>query len=480
MRKIPKCRDIIRLISVGYSDNKIAGMIGADSRTVNKIRSVIKEKNMEWPLDIHLDDQYIYYSLFPLKDHKRNKQKPDVDAAYDGVMSGKTKRVMYYEYKEQCEKDGVQSVMYDRFIKCVREKEDENRAATDKNVKAGKRAYVLWLKEPITYTDLDGVAYKGKVFLGVLPYSHYAYAGLYQKDTKETWVDAHVKLFRCFGGAPQELVAEKSKSTSFHGELQIGYRELVEHYSSYITLNEENKYPEEIEEIISWFTEEIGNQIFPSYEEAAAHVKAVLNRYWEECPYGTKNRTEMFKDGEQKSLIKHPEEEYVPVVRKDAKIMFNCHVKYEGNYYSVPFQFAMLEDKKVQLEISKKYVKIYYEGRLISEHPHIQKNKGVYQTHLKDMPSAEEAKLMEWHPDRFLSWARAFGPNTKNVIRQVLGSKDIVQRTYIHCRTILLLGDTYGYREVEKACKEILELRKSIVYNNIENIIKRNLSAGIK
>lgn len=480
MRRIPKCRDIIRLIAAGYSDKKISEMTGSTRKTISKFRKAFTDKKIDWPIDSHIDDQYIYYSLFPLKNYNTQKATPEIDSVYREVMGGKTRRVLYYEYREECEAKEIGFLQYQKFCRNIQNKENENKATADSSIKAGKRAYVLWLKEPLKYTDFDGVVYKGKVFLGILPYSQYVFAGLYQKDTKEAWIDAHVKMFKYLRGVPQELVAEKSKSTCFRDELQLGYKELVEYYSSYIILNKDNEYPEEVEELIKLFAEEMEKGIFPSYEEAASFVKAVLDRYLKDCTSGKKNRAEMFRDGEQKSLLKLPAEEYVPIVRKEAQILFNSHIKYEGNYYSVPFQFTLLSDKKAQIEVSRKNVKIYYEGRLIAEHPRIEKGKGVYQTHLKDMPSEEEAKLMEWNPDRFLSWAGSFGPNTKKVIRRVLGSKDIVQRAYIHCKTILLMGDTYGVHEVEKACKEVLTSGKTIAYKNIENIIKRNLIAETK
>ena len=480
MRKIPKCRDIIRLIAAGYSERKVAEITGSTWRTVKKFHKAFEENKITWPIDSHVDDQYIYYSLFPLKEYDTRKASPKIDSIYDEVMNGKTRRVLYYEYKEICEANNEEALQYRHFCQNIKDKSDENKAAVDSSIKPGKQAYVLWLKEPVKYTDFDGVAYKGKVFLGILPYSQYVFAGLYQKDTKEAWIDAHVKMFKFFGGAPQELVAEKSKSTCFRDELQLGYRELAEYYSSYIIINEDNKYTEEVEEIIDWFTQEIEKGIFTSYEEAVTCVKATLDCYLKECPNGKKNRVAMFYDGEQKSLLKHPDEQYVPVVRKDIKILFNSHIKYEGNYYSVPFQFTMLPDKKAQIEVSRKSVKIYYNERIIAEHPRIPKGKGVYRTNIKDMPSVEEVKLMEWNPDRFLSWADKIGPNTRRTIKKVLGSKDIVQRAYIHCRTILQFSDTYGEDELERACEEILANGRTITYINIENIIKRNLSADIK
>ena len=44
MRRIPRCREIIRLISLGYSDKKISELTGSTRRTVKKFRETIAEK----------------------------------------------------------------------------------------------------------------------------------------------------------------------------------------------------------------------------------------------------------------------------------------------------------------------------------------------------------------------------------------------------------------------------------------------------
>ena len=90
MRRIPKCRDIIRLLAAGYSERKVAEMTGSGRGTVSKFNKAFKEKKISWPLDNCIDDQYIYYSLFPLKEGETRKATPEVDAVYEDVMRGKT------------------------------------------------------------------------------------------------------------------------------------------------------------------------------------------------------------------------------------------------------------------------------------------------------------------------------------------------------------------------------------------------------
>lgn len=475
MRRIPRCREIIRLISLGYSDKKISELTGSTRRTVKKFREAIAEKNMEWPLDSHVDDTWIYYFLFPAKEYNVRKERPNVDFACNAIINGSTKKLIYYEYKTDCEKHGKESLQYDQFCRCIREKEKEVRSTTDWQIRPGERVIAFWLKEPLKYADDDGVAHQGRVFIGILPYSHFVYVQMYEKDTKESWTDAHVKMFRYLGGVPKQIYAEKSKSSSYAGEIPVHYKELAEYYGTVILYNEENQYSGEVAEIASWFTDKLEDRICSSYDEARTYVKTILDEYLAEEVREGKSRMALFQEGEAKRLQKLPARDFVPILRKEAKVLFNSHIKFEGNYYSVPFQYAMQKDRTVQVEIARDSVKIYYHDRAIAQHPRIASGKGVYQTHFSDMPSQEEARKMEWYPERFINWAASLGPNTKRVIRQVLESKDIVQKAFIHCRTILLMGDTYGKQEVEKACAKIGPYTKGAIFKIVEKNIKENI-----
>ena len=474
MRNIPKCREIIRLAALGYSDNKISQLTGIHRNTVKKVRLKANEQKMKWPIDSHEIDYELYYRLFPPKTYSTARSVPNADASFNELAKGKTKKMLFYKYVDSCEKRGEEPVKYRRFCEKVYEKEKSLCLSSEGNLKAGECAITFWLKKPIMYTDEDGVAYKGKVFMGILPYSQYVFAEVYPKDTKETWISAHVKMFKSFGGVPNELFAEKSKSSQYGGEIQAAYRELAEYYGTIISLNEKNEYSQEVADIASWFSVQIDQEVAVSFDDARRMVAQVLNEYLdEELPDG-RVRNKVFRDGEKKCLRKLPKEEFVPIIRKDAQVMFNCHIKYESNYYSVPFQYAMKQDKTVQVEIERNKLSIYYHDLLIAEHPRDKKAKGVYVTKLSHMPSEEEALQMEWNPKRFLDWAGTFGPATKQVISKVLQSKDIVQKAFIHCRTILVLGDTYSKQEVEFACKQIGKNSKGTVYKLIEDSIKRN------
>ena len=477
MRNIPKCREIIRLAALGYSDNKISQMTGSTRKTVKKICKKAAEDKVTWPLDLKMDDYTLYYTMFPAKNRNMPQKAPDTAKAFVDTSNGSSKKLLFYKYQDSCESSGDKPLKYDQFCRKIREKEEELRITTDKNIKAGEQVITFWLKTPIMYTDEDGVAYKGKVFMGILPYSQYVFAEVYPKDTKETWISAHVKMFKVFGGIPNELFAEKSKSSQYGGEIQATYRELAEYYGTIISLNEKNEYSQEVADIASWFSAQLDQEVAVSFDDARRIVTQVLNEYLNEKLPDGRVRNKVFRAGEKKCLRKLPKEEFIPIIRKDAQVMFNCHIKYESNYYSVPFQYAMKQDKTVQVEIERNKLSIYYHDLLIAEHPRDKKAKGVYVTKLSHMPSEEEALQMEWNPKRFLDWAGTFGPATKRVISKVLQSKDIVQKTFIHCRTILVLGDTYSKQEVEFACTQIGKNSKGTVYKLIEDCIKRNREA---
>ena len=477
MRNIPKCREIIRLISIGYNNKDISEMTGSTRKTIKKIRETAEVKHMGWKACAEMDDAGIYYRLFPPKNSDAIKQQPDVDSAFLGFLNGKTKMDMYMIYAADCKEKGKEHVCYERFRKQLCDKETEYRATDDKSICPGEAVVTFWLKEPIAYSDYNGEAYSGKIFVGILPYSQYAYVQVYQKDTKENWIDAHVKMFRFFGGVPKKILAEKSKSAQYGGEIQPYYRELAEHYGSFIELNEKKQFSEEILGVEEWFACRISDKISSSFEEARESVKALLKEFlMEKITVKGYNRISIYKDGEKKSLMKLPKEDYAPVIKKDAQVMLNCHIKYEANYYSVPYIYAMKQDKTVQVAIFGNMIKVYYHDALIAEHPRVKNRKGTYMTRIEHMPSDEEARQMEWNAERLIRWAGEIGPNTKKVIQCILNSKDIVQKAFIHCRTILVFENTYGREALEDACGKLDPSSKGAAFKLIEDILKNEKS----
>lgn len=472
MRNIPKCKDIIAMIDLKYSDNKIAKKTGAARKTVRKIRLRIAEDPSIVKNYFYLKDEEIYYKLFPLKKQMRKASEPDTEAAYVKNAKGKAKTSLYHDYVNECQEKGEEVLRYRTFCKRIQDKDDEYRVSTNKTIKPGDVAVTFWMKELIKYSDENGEVNTGKVFVGFLPYSGCLFMKIYKKDTKDEWIDGHVHMLEYFGGAPLEIITEKTKSSCSKGEVRAEYRELAAHYRVMLRFDDDF-YNEEIQKTLVPVMEAF-EEIPATFEAAEELVKRTLVQYMKSEIKPGKMRYESFTRSEQRCLQKLPKMRFEPIIRKDASIQSNCHIKFENGYYSVPCKYALQKNKTVQIEVSAGTVSIYRENELIAKHKRLKTGSRRYMTIPEHMPTPEQALSMEWNPERFLSWAGSVGPATKEVIRRVLASKPIVQQTYLHCRTILQFTAKYGKKALEDACMHLDSNSRVAVYKQIENYLKNN------
>lgn len=472
MRNIPKCKDIIAMIDLKYSDNKISKETGAARKTVRKIRLRIAENPSVVRNYFYLKDEEIYYLLFPLKKQVRKAAEPDAEDAYVKNAKGRAKTSLYQDYVNECQAKEKEMIRYRTFCKRIQDMDEEYRVSANKTIKPGDIVVAFWMKEPIKFSDENGEVHTGKVFVGFLPYSSCLFMKLYEKDTKDTWIDGHVRMFEYFAGVPLAIITERTKSSCSKGEVRGEYRELIAHYRTVLRFDD-SAYNEEIQNTMATIREAF-DVVPETFEAAEKLVNGALAEYMKAEIATGKMRYELFTRSEQICLQKLPKTRFEPVIRKDALIQSNCHIKFENGYYSVPWKYATQKDKTVQVEVSAETVSIYHESELIAKHKRLKAGSKRYMTVSEHMPTPEQANSMEWNPERFLSWASSVGPATKDVIGMVLSSKPIVQQTYLHCRTILLFATEYGKPALEEACKHMNSESKVAAYKQIENYLRRN------
>ena len=73
-------REILRLASLGLSQQNISESCNSSKRTVNRIINRAKEINLSWPFDDNVTDKSLHEKLFPQKSRQYSPKKlPDVD-----------------------------------------------------------------------------------------------------------------------------------------------------------------------------------------------------------------------------------------------------------------------------------------------------------------------------------------------------------------------------------------------------------------
>jgi transposase len=82
--------------------------------------------------------------------------------------------------------------------------------------------------------------------------------------------------------------------------------------------------------------------------------------------------------------------------------------------------------------------------------------------------------IAEWSPERFLSWAAKVGPQTRQLIAEVLRKPTVVEQSFRTCMGILKLADRYEAPRLEAACCRALNYG-IYKYRGIRTILEKGL-----
>jgi len=239
-----KYKEILRLKSLGLSQQKIADGCQVSKKTVNKVLKAAEERNVSWPFEAEVSDGEIEKLLFPDKqtNKKVSKRKmPDFEQIRTELLkNGVNKKLLWTEYVDQCRLEGSEPLMYSQFCYYIQKNEQLRRATMHINRKPGEQIEVDWAGDPAYISNPEtGEPKKAFVFVEVLSYSRYAYAEAFEDEKQKSWIKAHVHMFEYFGGVSKILVPDNCKTAVIHNrkfdnELNKVYQELAEHYGTAI------------------------------------------------------------------------------------------------------------------------------------------------------------------------------------------------------------------------------------------------------
>lgn len=466
MKKIPACREIIRLAALGCSDNKISEITGSTRRTVKKIREQAVLAKISWPLNETMDDEKIYYLMFPPKEYERKKKHPNLEQTYNN-LSKKTSRIdLYDEYYQECMKQGETPVTYSWFCKLMKKEEFQHRITTDEKVKPGECLVIFWME--ISAEIIEAKTEKAYVFMGILPYSQNVFVMGYKDRGVKTWIKANLEMFQYFDGVPEEMIVRGMKSGISRCMTDTRYMQMIEHYGIVRIKDNIKQFETEIGEVETWFMRKLDGEQFDNVACLNQALYKYRKEFLQESVRSEKTREQIFLKDEKPFLRELPEDTYYVRKRKPAQIQRNCHVVFEKKYYSVPYQFLLQGKTKVELEATSQKITIYYDDNVIAEHPNMQKEyTNTYSTHLEHMPSDEQELLLEWNKEIFLKRAGRVGKHTQRVVEAVIDSKFIRQQTYKACDAILRLGTVYTNAKLEAVCAKIPYVKNGSVYKTI-------------
>lgn len=484
MAKPIKAKLILRLHSLGVSNNRIAEGNHMSKHSVNEVVRIAEEQGLTYEAVGSLSEQEVYGLVYP--------NKSPQDAAYDipDYMKvheelkkvGVTKTLLYEEYCEECRRKGSIAIGKTKFFSDLARFREKNNLAAVIEHRPGDRTEVDWSGPTMSFMDKEtGKRITVYLFVADLPCSRLAYVEPTLRMDEMSWLQCNIHMFEYFGGVTRLVVCDNLKTgVVSHGkghvvELNREYEAFANHYGTAIlpaavrSPRQKNSAEGTVGDIATSIIARLRNTPFHSFEALREAVAEKLENH-NGAPFQKRegSRREWFEREERSALKPLPATPYeIGQWVYGRKIQLNCHVAFEKNFYSCPSRYAQ---QLCDLRITPSTVSIFIGGERIKTHvrfPYEVSNK--YRTDEADMPEGSQFK--EWTMERLMSWASSIGPSTAIATRRIFEAKDYPEQAFNSVLSLLSLGQKHTHSRLETACEMALKKMPRPMYPQINAIL---------
>jgi len=318
---------------------------------------------------------------------------------------------------------------------------------------------------------------KGWAFLMTLSFSRHQYAEIVFDQKVETWIALHVRAFEFFGGVVQRLVIDNLKAgivkaIRHEPEAQRCYEEFALHYGLRIAPCRP-KTPEhkgKVESGVHYIQRNaLAGRTFKDVHEANARILRWIMTTAGTRDHGTTHEAPLARFERERGLLKAlPPSRYEVTVWKQAKLHPDCHVVFEGSYYSAPHRFV---GQDLWLRVMAERLEIYHLYERVATHPRA-KGRGVRVTSNDHMPPEKVQGLLTT-ADYLRRQAAQIGPQTELFITLFLDQRPM-DRLRAAQGIVFGFAKRYGAERLEAACRRAMAF-DDIKYATIKNILVRGL-----
>jgi transposase len=234
MRKI---REVLRLKHTGgLSIRAIARACSIGKETVREYLCRASEAGLGWPLPEGMGDEDLERRLFP----SGLKPSPKLRTPNWNVIrtklsqKGVTRLLLWEEYKEET----PDALSYSQFCENLRRWSNQLHPMMRVPHKAGEKLFVDFAGLSMSYTEpSSGEVKKAHVFVATWGASSYTYAEAFPSQSLTSWIAGHVHAFDFFGGVPEVLVPDNTKTavTSacyYEPDINPTYQDLARHFGT--------------------------------------------------------------------------------------------------------------------------------------------------------------------------------------------------------------------------------------------------------
>jgi transposase len=478
-----KLKELFRLkFEHGLSDRQIALSCNTSHSVVGKYLNRFQELGLLWPLPGEVTDETLKEMLFSEKSASgigsTLKPLPDWKRVHKDLKKNKnlTLQLLWKEYKEE----NGNGYGYSQYCDYYRKWKNDLDIPFRQNYQGGEKMFVDYAGDTVKIqSKLGGEITEAQIFVSVLGASNYTYAEAQFGQDIKNCINGHVRAFNYYRGVPEIVVPDNLKSgvqspCFYDPVINPTYHDMSRYYKVAVLPARIRKPKDKakVETAVKIVGQQIlavlRNQIFFSIAELNRSIKELLeNLNNREMKHLKQSRKELYEELDKPLLRPLPEPPYEFAELKKCKVNIDYHIMYDSNFYSVPFGFVR---KAVEVRATEKMVEIYHNSERIAVHP-ICFGKGQFITTKEHMP-ANHQFMLDWNPDRLIRWSERIGPQTKELIQQMLGNREYPQQAFRKCLGILSLARRYNHQSLEAAAQKALQY-KIFSYKKIKNILDK-------
>jgi len=478
MRKI---KEILRLKwESGLSNRAIARACSIGRETVREYLERAAEAGVSWPLPEGLSEEEMEHRLFPFEIRLgRERALPDwLEVHRELKRKGVTRRLLWLEYCEQREAPYSYAQFCELYNRWARKLDPVMRLTH----KAGEKLFIDYAGLSVSYVcQSTGEEREAHVFVATLGASSYTYAEAQPSQTMDSWIGGHVRAFEFFGGVPEILVPDNTKTgisspCRYEPDINPTYQDMAEHYGAAVIPTrvrhprDKAKVESGVQVVEYWAIAPLRKRQFFSIEEINQSLWEKLSELnTREMRHLGKSRKELFEELDKPALKPLPERVYELAEWKRAKVSIDYHVEYAGHYYSVPY---LLIHKDVNIRATENVIEIFYKGKRVASHRR-EDSRGRHSTLAEHMPESHR-RYSEWNPERFIRWAERSGSATGEMVRALLCARRHPEQGYRSSLGLLRLESRYGKERLEAACQRALSFGLHS-YKGVKNILEAGL-----
>ncbi len=481
----------------GYSNRRIAELVGANKETVNRYVNKAKADSKSIDELLAMDDYALDVRLRcgnPAYPDRRFETFKELLPYFVEQMANKknhmTLRLLWEEYVQEHPDDHYSLTQFRyHYRQNTKAKKEVSTVLADLH-EPGEKLYVDFSGDRLSYFDTTiGEVVYPQMFVACLPASDYTFAIAVPSQSSEDFVYAISQCLKHIGGCPKIIVPDNLKAAVIKADrhaptLNKLLEDMGNHYGIAI-LPARAKKPKDksnVEGMVKILYHRVyaplRNQRFFSLEELNGAITVQVQKHnqtrMQLHPY---TREERFLSIEKPSLLPLPEKDFEIRYSTELTVQPNCCILLgrDKHYYSVPCQYV---GQQVQVDYTRTIVKIYACGELVTTHRR-DTTPGQYTIQAKHMASNSE----QWRArskEYYISKAQSIMPELADLfVMLFLRDNRPEEVHYRTCDALLHLQRETDPILFRRACQVALD-REIYSYHFVRNIVESKGAGLIK